>query len=115
MNPLANIKDNELTNELWIKGREQAIAERDWVIADKQREIVLNTVANGFAGETNAEAMRRARVSKEYKAHVEKMGELKFNVILARTKYSAIEFEIKMRINNSYQQREEFKSGSIVT
>lgn len=115
MNPLLNIPNNELTNELWIKGKEQAIAERNWVIADKQREIVLNTVASSFAGDSNAEAMRKARTSKKYAEHIEKMGKLKFDVILARTKYSAVEFEIKMRINNSFQQREEFKSGSIVT
>jgi len=43
------------------------------------------------------------------------MGQLKFNLIIARTKYAAIEFEIKMRINNSFKDREEFKSGGVLT
>jgi len=115
MNPLSAIPNNELTHSLWEKGKEQAIAEREWVVADKSREVVLNTVAGSFSGDSNAEAMRKARISKEYKDHIEKMGQLKFDVILARTKYSAIEFEIKMRINNSFQQREGMKAGQINT
>ena len=115
MNEITAINDNELTYKLWTTGKDQAKAERDWVISEHQRLVILATVASTFVGESIAASEKKARVSKEYQDHIVKMGDLKMQVILCRSKYAAVDHEIKMRINKSFQQRSEFNSGKNIT
>lgn len=115
MTDITQIPDEKLTHTLYMRGKAQAVLERDWVVADNQRLIVLQEVAQGFKGDSGAEAERKARVSKEYRAHVEKMGDIKGRLILARVKYNAVDAEIKMRLSKKYQDRREYTSGSINT
>jgi len=105
MTEISQVPDNQLTHMLYMRGKDQAVLERDWVIADHQRLIVLQQVAARQTGMSGAEAERHARTSQEYIDHVNKMGDIKGRLILARVKYNAIDHEIKMRLSNRYQER----------
>ena len=116
-NPLAQIPDNQLTNELWNKAKQQAEKEKEWQIKEHSRLIVLSELTNHFAnaGDSIAAAERKARTSPEYKAFIEEMGEARSELVLARAKTAALEHEIKLRINKSFRDRAEYQGGHLQT
>ncbi len=115
MTEVSQIPERELTDVLYRRGKKKAELEREWVIADHSRHVILATLSAGFVGESLAGADRKARISGEYMAHIEKMGNIKGNLIMARAQYDAIAFEIKMRLSKQYEDRQEFRAGSIDT
>ncbi len=115
MNQLSKIKDEELTWVLTQKGTEQAILEHEWVKLFYGRKIVLAELAKLSTESSQAGADREARASIEYKAHIDKMGEVKEKLIIARVKHEAVGFEIKTRLNKQFQDRAEFKGGGLNT
>ena len=115
MRDVTEIPEHELTNVLCKRGEAKAALERDWVIADHSRHVILATRSAGFSGDSLAEASRKARIAPEYMAHIEKMGKIKANLIMARARYDAISFEIRMRLSKQYEDRQEYKAGSIQT
>ncbi len=119
MNPIKKIPDDELTLKLLEKGRKKSEAEREWILAEHRRQIILSEIKLELMCEgttltvSKAEAM--ARTDKRYRDFVTEMGQLKADVILARVEYDVVQDEIKMRIHKSFQDRQEFKSGELVT
>jgi hypothetical protein len=115
MNPLANIKNEELTNEFWIRSKEQARLEGEWTIIDNQRLPILAEITGWFEGESHASAERKARITKEYQEFIAKMGKTKEQLVLARARTKALDLEIRLRLNKSFTDRAEFKSGELQT
>lgn len=117
MNPFANIPDDQLTYQFWEKSKEQAIAERDWQIKDHSRLVVLAELTDAYAasGDSHAAAERKARISKEYKQFLIELGETRNALVIARAKTAALEHEIRMRLNKSFQERAEYKAGHLNT
>lgn len=114
MNPIAEIPDSKLTNELWIRSKEQAKLERDWEVADHQRLVILAEMTKQSKESSHAAAEREARTSKEYKDFLIKRADIKEQLVLARARTKALDLEIKLRINKSYVDRTEYKAGSMV-
>ena len=116
-NPLAAIPDHQLTNEFWNKSKEQAEAEKAWQIKDHSRLIVLSELTNHYAsgGDSIASAERKARTSPEYQAFINELGECRSELVLARAKTAALEHEIRLRINRSFQERAEYQGGHLNT
>lgn len=118
MNPLSKIPDNELTHTLYLKGVDRAEAERDWVIMDNQRPVVLAQVTQDIVDDENcshAVAEKKARISSTYKDFLIKLGEAKYQVMLSRAKYDAVDHEIRQRINRSFQDRTDYQGGRLST
>lgn len=118
MNPIQQIADNELTHQLYLKGKDKAQKEREWTICNESRKVVLNVIAQDIQQKQDcsyAQAEREARISDEYKEHIDKMGEAREAVILARVKYEAIKFEIQERHSKRFDNRAQFNSGKIDT
>ena len=110
---VSKIPDERLTNTLYERGQAKAALERDWIIAEHSRHVVLSEVSALYGKDSLAEANRKARVSQEYKDHIQKMGDIKGNLIIARAQYEAVAFEIKMRLAKQFEDRQEFKSGNL--
>jgi len=81
---------------------------------EQSRLVVLAELTKLSTESSHAAAEREARTTTEYKAHIEKMGEVKEKLIIARTKHEAIAFEIRMRLNKQYQDRAEYGGGKII-
>jgi hypothetical protein len=115
MNPFADIPDNQLTYQYWEKSKAQALAEQDWQIKDHSRRIVLAELTNQFAnsGDSIAAAEKKALTSKEYKDFLIELGESRSKLVIARAKTAALEHEIRMRLNKSFQERAEYKAGHL--
>lgn len=113
MNPISKIPDAELTNEFWIRAKEQARLERDWEIADHQRLVVLAEVTKLSSESSHAAAEREARTSKTYKDFLISRADIRERLVLARARTKALDLEIKLRINKSYSDRSEFNGGKI--
>jgi hypothetical protein len=117
MNPLANIPDEQLTHELWIKSKAQAEAEKDWQIKEHSRPIILSELVNHYAsaGDSIAASEKKARVSEEYRNCITELGKARSDLVLARARVSAVEYEIKIRINKSFKDRTEYNGGKLST
>lgn len=114
MNPLAAIKTEELTHQLWLKSRAQAEVEREWAIVENQRLPVLAEISSWYTGSQTANESQ-ARRSKEYQEFLTRMGEVKARLVEARNKTKAVELEIRLRINKSYSDRAEYQGGKLNT
>lgn len=112
----SQIPDEQLTFELWQKSKAQAEAERVWQVKEHSRPIVLSTLVNAYAasGDSIAAAEKKARVSPEYKQCIEELGDARSELVLARARVAAIEYEIKIRINKSFKERSEMNGGKLV-
>jgi len=115
LNPLAQIPNEQLTNEFWVKSKDQAKLERDWEIVDHQRLPILSEITGWFAGESHASAERKARVTREYQEFLTKRSEVKEQLVLARARVKALDLEIRLRLNKSFTDRSEFKAGGLQT
>ena len=115
MNPIADIKTEQLTHHFWEKSKVQARLERDWEIADHQRLVVLAEITKQSHESTHAAAEREARVSKEYKDFLIKRADIKEQLVLARAKTKALNLEINLRINKSFADRAEYQGGKLQT
>ena len=115
MNPLANIKNEELTYEFWTRSKEQARLEGEWQIIDHQRLPLLSEITGWFTGESHASAERKARITPEYQEFIAKMGKTKEQLVLARARTKALDLEIRLRLNKSFTDRSEFKGGGLNT
>jgi hypothetical protein len=112
MNPLAAIKTEELTHQLWLKSRAQAEVEREWAIVENQRLPVLAEITGWYEGSHTA-SEAKARVSREYQEFLTRMGEVKARLIEARNKTKAVDLEIRLRINKGYTDRAEYQGGKL--
>ena len=115
MRNVTDIPERELTNVLCQRGEAKAALERDWVIAEHYRHILLATLSAGHDKVSLADANRKARIDPEYMAHVTEMGRIKAELIMARTGYESISFEIRMRLSRQYEDRQDMKAESINT
>lgn len=118
MNPLAAIKDSELSHTLYQKGVELADAEAVWIEYDRNREALLASTADILASERKisySKAKDEARNEDVYKNYIEGMAEAKKAKIIARAKYAAVEIEVKVRLNRNYMERRELNSGRMDT
>jgi len=118
MNPITKIPDQELTHTLYQKGEERAQKEKEWIIVEHERPILLAQITEEIADRedcSHAVAERKARVSERYKNHIQKMGEVKAELFIARAKYDAVDHEIRMRINKSFTDRSEYQGGRLQT
>jgi len=115
MRNVTDIPERELTNVLCKRGEAKAALERDWVVADHYRHILLATLSAGVEGASLAEANRQSRMHPEYIAHVTEMGRIKAELIMARSRYDAISFEIRMRLSKQYEDNQGIRAGSIDT
>lgn len=111
----SQIEDSKLTHFLYQAGKEKALLERDWEIAEHSRLVILAEISATFEGCGVAEAERKARVSEPYKAHIQAMGDIRGRLGVARAKFASIDHEIRMRLAKQYEQRQEYKAGSIQT
>ena len=114
-NKLAEIPTDQLTYTFWLKSKEQARLEGEWQIIDHQRLPMLSEITGWFSGESHASAERKARITPEYQEFIAKMGKVKEELVLARARTKALDLEIRLRLNKSFQDRTEFKSGSMNT
>jgi len=117
-NPLASIKDSELSHALYLKGVEQADAEAVWIEYDKNREALLVSLADEIVTNEKisyTQAKDRARNTEMYKTFITGMAEAKKSKIIARVKYSSVDAEIRLRLNRGYMSRRELNSGSMDT
>ena len=115
MNPLAEIPNEQLTHEYWKRSKEQAILEGEWVIIDNQRLPVLAEITKWFTGKSHAAAETEARTTAEYQAFLKRSGDKKQELVLARARTKALDLEIRLRLNKSFADRTEMKSGNLVT
>ncbi len=118
MNPLAKIKDSELSHTLYQKGVELADAEAVWIEYDKNRESLLASIAEEIAAEgkvSYTQAKEKARNAELYKTFITGMAEAKKQKIIARAKYASVDAEIKIRLNSNYMARRELNSGNMDT
>lgn len=115
MNPLASIPNDQLTYEFWKRSKEQAKLEGEWQIIDHQRLPMLSEITAWFVGDSHASAERQARVTPEYQEFLAKMGKAKEDLVLARARTKALDLEIRLRLNKSFTDRTEMKSGGLVT
>lgn len=116
MNPLASIKTEELTNEFWIRSKEQAVLEGEWVIIENQRLPVLAELTKwAEKGTSHTAAEAEARTTAEYQAFLKKAGDKKQELVLARARVKALDLEIRLRLNKSFTDRAEFKGGGLQT
>ena len=115
MNPLTEIQDEKLTYELWKKSKAQAEAEQEWQIKEHSRPIILSELVNYYAGKGDsiAASERKARVSPEYRECIDELGKARSDLVLARARVAAVEYEIKIRINKSFKDRSEFQGGKL--
>jgi len=116
-NPISQIPTEQLTHELWKKSKDQAEKEKDWQIAEHSRPIILSELTNHYAakGDSISAAEKKARTSQEYRECIQKLGEIRSDLVLARARVSAVEYEIKLRINRSFKERSEYNAGHITT
>lgn len=116
-NPLAAIPDHLLTYELWKKSKLQAEAEQDWQIKEHSRPIILSELVNHFAGagDSIAASEKKARVSQEYRDCIDELGKSRSELVLARARVASVEYEIKIRISKSFQDRAEYQGGHLNT
>ena len=112
-NKLAAIPTEQLSYQYVLKAQQQAELEREWQILDHQRLPVLSEITGWFAGESHAAAERKARVTREYQEFLTKMGEVKEKLVLARARTKALDLEIRLRLNKSFQGRTEYQSGKL--
>lgn len=115
MNPLAQIPNEQLTHEYWLKSKEQARLEGEWVIIDHQRLPILSEITGWFTGESHASAERKARVTVEYQQFLTKMAKTKEQLVLARARTKSLDLEIRLRLNKSFTERAEYKAGGLQT
>jgi len=115
MNPISSIPNEQLTHEYWIRYKEQAKLEAEWVIIDNQRLPVLSEITGWFTGESHASAERKARTTVEYQQFLTKMAKVKEQLVLARARTKSLDLEIRLRLNKSYQERSEMKGGGLNT
>jgi len=115
MTDINKLRDEELTSVLYKRGQKKAELEREWVIAEHSRHVILATLSAKHVGDSLAEANRKSRIDPEYIAHIEKMGNIKGNLIMARAQYDAISFEIRMRLSRQYEDRQDMRAESINT
>lgn len=118
MNPLANIKDSELSHTLFQKGKELAETEKIWVTYDKNREAFLASIADGLVKSDDlsfTQAMVKARNTSDYKTYIDDMAQAKADKVIARAKYASVDAEIRIRLNNSYSQRRDMNAGKMDT
>lgn len=114
-NPLAQIPNEQLTHEYWLKSKEQARLEGEWQVIDHQRLPLLAEITGWFTGESHASAERKARIDPVYQEFIGKMGKVKEELVLARARTKALDLEIRLRLNKSFTDRAEFKGGSLNT
>lgn len=116
-NPLSSIPDAELSHTLYLKGRERAEAEREWSMQDDMRLVVLAELTEYYllSSKSQTEAERKARRSREYNEFLAKKADAKRAVHLARSKFDAVDHEIRMRINKSFEHRTEYHGGRLQT
>jgi hypothetical protein len=114
-NPISSIPNERLTYEYWERSKEQARLEGEWQIVDHQRLPLLSEITGWFTGESHASAERKARITPEYQEFIAKMGKVKEDLVLARARTKALDLEIRLRLNKSFQERTEFKGGSLNT
>ena len=115
-NPLANIPNEQLTHEFWLKSKEQAVLEGEWVIIENQRLPVLAELTKWAAkGTSHTAAEAEARTTPEYQAFLKKAGDKKQELVLARARVKALDLEIRLRLNKSFTDRAEMKSGELNT
>jgi len=114
-NPISSIPNEQLTHTYWERSKEQARLEGEWQILDHQRLPLLAEITGWFKGDSHASAERQARVTKEYQEFLAKMGKTKEELVLARARTKALDLEIRLRLNKSYQDRTEFKGGGLNT
>ena len=114
-NPISSIPNEQLTHEFWIRSKEQAILEGEWVIIDHQRLPILSEITGWYQGESHASAERKARVTLEYQQFLTKMAKVKEQLVLARARTKSLDLEIRLRLNKSYTDRAEMKGGGLNT
>ena len=112
---IQQIPTERLTHEYWIASNKQAKLEHDWEVADHQRLAVLAEVTGWYNEGSHAANERRARIDQEYQKFLTRRADIKQALIVARAKTKAIELEIRVRLNQSYQERQEFKAGGLAT
>ena len=115
MNPISSIPNEQLTHEFWIRSKEQAILEGEWVIIDNQRLPTLAEITKWYAGKSHAAAETEARTTPEYQSFLKRMGDKKQELVLARARTKALDLEMRLRLNKSYQERSEMKGGGLNT
>lgn len=112
-NPISAIPNEQLTHTYWERSKEQARLEGEWQIIDHQRLPLLSEITGWFTGESHASAERKARTTKEYQEFIAKMGKVKEELVLARARTKALDLEIRLRLNKSFADRTEYKSGGL--
>ncbi len=112
---LHQIKTDQLTHYLYQAGEKKARWEREFIVKENTRLIVLAELTAKSTESSHAGAEREARTTKEYKGFIIELGEIKEKLILSRTWHNAIEFEIRMRLAKQFQDRAEFKGGGLNT
>lgn len=116
MNPLADIPNEQLTYEYWKRAKEQAVIEGEWVIIENQRLPVLAELTRqAKSGTSHAAAEAEARTTRYYQEFLKKSGDKKQELVLARARTKALDLEIRLRLNKSFTDRTEMKSGNLVT
>lgn len=114
-NQISLIHNEQLTHEYWVRSKDQAKLEGEWQIIDHQRLPLLAEITGWFSGESHASAERKARITPEYQEFITKMGRVKEELVLARARTKALDLEIRLRLNKSFQERTEMKGGGLNT
>ncbi len=118
MNPLQNIPTDQLSWTLVQKGELLAEAEKQWILADKSREALLEALTDEIVDRDSVsytKAKGMARNSSAYKTFIEQMAQTKADKIIARAKYAAVDMEIRVRLNANYNARREMSAGGLDT
>ena len=111
----AEIPDEKLTTALWDAGQRKANWEREFIVKENQRLVVLAVLTEQSTESSHSAAERQARTTTEYKEFLTELGEIKEKLTLSRAWYESIKFEINMRINRSFQDRAEYQGGRLQT
>jgi hypothetical protein len=109
---IRTLTSEELSNHLYVTGKDRSKAEAEYFWLDEYRKILLDklTLNEVDAGTAHNKSLAIARTSKEFLIHVEGQREAKEQLYQARVDYAECEFEIKRRLNLSFSKNREWNA-----
>lgn len=114
---IRTLTSEKLSHRLYVTGMARATAEGQYFLLDEGRKILLDKLAIKISedGISHTKSQSLARISDEYRIHIEGQAVAKENLYIARANYSECDFEIKRRLNLSFSKNKEWNSGKLTT
>ena len=114
---IRRLSSEELSHRFHECVKHRAELEGMYFSLDEHRKILLDklTIEYSEDGTAHGKALSLARVSDEFKVHVDGQAVAKTELYQARGDVMECDFEIRRRLGNSFSKNREFSTGSLVT